>query len=366
MNIHELTGTRISWVDYAKAFAILGVFVIHSAAPVRLSAVVSAYDMMVFFFLSGFVFSIRKYVSFMPFLWNKIRTLLVPGLFLAIVPFVIERLIALVNGKRWGGVEYLRWFAGYAINLRGREGFGAIPWFLTCLFVMELGGYVVLRMLDRLQLKKRRCDIALAGITLISLTAGWLYSAYVHIVLPWCCDVALSMFAFFILGVLARPHVQVMHRSLAAWTIVPALLVLLMAVWANGTVFHGSVNPYMNDLGNPVCFVVGALAGIWMILAVCRWIADASALNAALGGVLSYWGRNTLVFYCVNAAIYMQVIPDLLGFVGLDTVTVAASADVGMQLVCALGAVLVNLVVCTPCAEIMNRFLPEMLGKRRK
>ena len=354
---------RIPWVDYAKAFAILGVFIMHSAAPDGLSAVVSAYDMMVFFFLSGFVFSIRKYDSFPPFLWNKVRTLLVPGLFLSVVPFLIERLIGVIGGSHWTITAYAKWFAGYLINLRGREGFGVLPWFLTCLFIMEIGGYILLRCLDRFGWQGgRHRNIALIAVTAASLAMGWLYSTYLHIVLPWGCDVALSMFGFFTMGILARPYAQQLHRALAAWTVPVSLVILLAAVWANGNVFHGAVNPYMNDLGDPACFILGAVAGVWMILALSKLVSDTPALNRALGGVLSYWGRNTLVFYCVNAPIYPVLIPWLLSLVGLD----AASGDALMRLACCLGAVLVNLAVCIPSAELMNRWLPSILGRAKR
>ena len=39
-------------------------------------------------------------------------------------------------------------------------------------------------------------------------------------------------------------------------------------------VFHGATDPYMNDLGSPVCFILGAVAGIWMTLAVSRLVSD--------------------------------------------------------------------------------------------
>ncbi|MBW3091715.1 acyltransferase family protein [Bifidobacterium sp. 82T10] len=353
---------RILWVDYAKAFAIIGVFVMHGAAPDGLSAVVSAYDMMVFFFLSGFVFSTRKYRSFPPFLRNKVRTLIVPGLFLSVVPFLVERLIGLLHGETWSPAAYLTWFAGYAINLRGHDGFGVIPWFLTCLFMMEVGGYALLRFLDRFGLRGRRRDAALVVAAVIAVTLGWTYSAYVYIVLPWGCDVALSMFGFFVLGILLRRHARALRRALSAWVILPAAMVLIVSVWVNGHVFHGSVNPYMNDLGNPACFVVGAVSGVWMVLAVSRLIADVPAMNRALGGTLSYWGRNTLVFYCVNAPIYPSLIPWLLSLIGLDT----TSSDIAMRMACCFGAILINLAICTPCAEIMNRCLPGILGKTQR
>ncbi|WP_133119517.1 hypothetical protein [Bifidobacterium primatium] len=153
---------------------------------------------------------------------------------------------------------------------------------------------------------------------------------------------------------------RILRRALSAWTILPAVALLIASVWVNGHVFHGSVNPYMNDLGNPVCFVVGAVAGVWMVLALCRLIADVPAVDHALGGVLSYWGRNTLVFYCANASIYPVLIPWLLGLVSLDT----TSSDISVRLACCFGAILINLVICTPCAEIMNRWLPCVLGRK--
>lgn len=52
---------RIAWVDYAKGIAIIGVFILHSNAPEDVIHVVDAFCMPLFFLLSGFVFSIRRY-----------------------------------------------------------------------------------------------------------------------------------------------------------------------------------------------------------------------------------------------------------------------------------------------------------------
>ena len=59
---------RIAWVDYAKGIAIIGVFILHSNAPEGVIHVVDAFCMPLFFLLSGFVFSIRRYSSFRSFL----------------------------------------------------------------------------------------------------------------------------------------------------------------------------------------------------------------------------------------------------------------------------------------------------------
>ena len=192
---------RIAWVDYAKGIAIIGVFILHSNAPEGVIHVVDAFCMPLFFLLSGFVFSIRRYSSFCPFLGNKLRTLIVPGIFFAIAPFIIERVIGMLSGKTWTANAYLKWILGIVINLRGHEGLGSIPWFLACLFVVEIGGYILLRLDSRFSLP----DQAFIGIGAASILIGYLYSSFVHIVLPWGTDIALSMFGFFCFWI-CGPH----------------------------------------------------------------------------------------------------------------------------------------------------------------
>ena len=187
---------RIAWVDYAKGIAIIGVFILHSNAPEDVIHVVDAFCMPLFFLLSGFVFSIRKYSSFGPFLWNKLRTLIFPGIFFAVVPFVIERAIGMFSGNAWTAKAYAEWILGIAVNLRGHEGFGSIPWFLACLFILEIGGYILLRLSKCVSLP----EWAFIVIGTVSILIGYLYSAFIHIVLPWGTDIALSMFGFFVFG----------------------------------------------------------------------------------------------------------------------------------------------------------------------
>ena len=343
---------RIAWVDYAKGLAIIGVFVLHSNAPEDVIHVVDMFCMPVFFLLSGFVFSIRKYSSFLPFLWNKLRTLIFPGLFFAVVPFAVERLIRTAFGDMWSLDAYVKWVAGYVINMRGHEGFGDIPWFLACLFLVEIGGYVLLRLADRFRFP----EWAFVAIGVASVLIGYAYSKFIHIVLPWGGDIALSMFGFFVFGYVLREHRKRLEDMLRPLTIVPALVLLIGAALWN---VRQSVNVYMNEYGNIACYLVGAFCGLWVVLAICVFrVPD----DGFLLQMLNYWGRNTLVFYCVNASIYGSLIPLALSRLGLAT----DGGSMGNQLLCMIGAIVINLVICSAVAEIMNRWLPGVLGRTAK
>ena len=344
---------RIAWVDYAKGIAIIGVFILHSNAPEGVIHVVDAFCMPLFFLLSGFVFSIRRYSSFRSFLWNRLRTLIFPGIFFAVIPFARERVIGMFSGRVWTAKAYAEWVLGIVINLRGHEGFGSIPWFLACLFVVEIGGYILLRLSKRVSLP----EWAFIGIGVVSMLIGYLYSSFIHIVLPWGMDIALSMFGFFVFGCVLRSHRETMEHVMHPFTAVIAVALLMAATILNA---WQPVNVYMNTYGNIGCYLVGAFAGIWAILAICIVLGRIPA-DRFLFPAIIYCGRNTLVFYCVNAPIYGSLIPSILGWVGLDT----NGGSVTNQLLCMLGAIVINLIICSAVAEIMNRWMPEVLGKTR-
>lgn len=343
---------RIAWVDYAKGIAIIGVFILHSNAPEDVIHVVDAFCMPLFFLLSGFVFSIRRYSSFGPFLWNKLRTLIFPGIFFAVVPFVIERAIGMFSGNAWTAKAYAEWILGIAVNLRGHEGFGSIPWFLACLFILEIGGYILLRLSKCVSLP----EWAFIVIGTVSILIGYLYSAFIHIVLPWETDIALSMFGFFVFGYVMRDHRETLEHVMRPSTTIIAAALLVTATMLNA---QHPVNVYMNTYGNIGCYLVGAFAGIWAILAICIGLGHIPTCALPLLA-LTYCGRNTLVFYCVNAPIYGSLIPFVLRRIGLST----NGGSMMNQLWCMLGAIVINLVACSVIAELMNRWMPGVLGRQ--
>lgn len=338
---------RIIWVDYAKGIAILLVFLMHSAFPAEATAYISAFCMMLFFFLSGFVFSIRRFPSFKVFLWNKIRTLIIPGLVLSVVPFLIQiPFQGDVHSLSW----YVQYFAGYCINLRGRENFGQIPWFLTCLLMIELGGYILARYAAHVHDAIR----LYAVVSVVALVVGYAYSALIHVTLPWSVDIAVIMAPYFILGMIARKEMSVVNYLLNTRYLLASALLLFIGTYVDGHIFDTRINPYMNQYGNLVCFLSASIGGVWFVLILCHTLESHFRTNE----FLTYCGKNTLVFYCINQAIE-GYLPSILRLIGLDTI----SQHIWMQIACGMAAVIVNLVVCSICASMINRFLPALLGR---
>ncbi len=343
------SGGRIAWVDYAKGIGILGVFVLHSNTPFELLHAIDMFCMPLFFLLSGFVFSIRRYTSFPLFPWNKLRTLVFPGLFFGIIRFVIRCFTGVIPYNLCPLKTHVRWFANFAINLRGQ--FCEIPWFLACLFVIEIGGYALLRLCEHIH----SSDWLMGALALACILIGYGYSKLVHISLPWSMDIALPMFAPFILGYMLRRHYRTLERIARPWTAIPATLLLFAASLLNTP----PVVVYLNQYGNIVCWLVGMTAGIWMVIALCIVFQQFLA-NKPLMSALTYCGRNTLVFYCVNLLIYPNLIPFILEKIGLEP----SGGSLVNQLLCVMGSVVIDVIICSTASEIMNRCFPAILGKR--
>lgn len=69
---------RVEWVDMLKGFGIILVMLGHASFPEALVTEIYTFHMPLFFFLSGYVFSIKKYSNFKDFLIHKAKTLLLP------------------------------------------------------------------------------------------------------------------------------------------------------------------------------------------------------------------------------------------------------------------------------------------------
>lgn len=71
---------RINWIDYAKAFAIYAVLVIHTHCDASVTKICNAIALPLFFFISGYLFSFEHHKTFRPFLYKRFRQLIIPYL----------------------------------------------------------------------------------------------------------------------------------------------------------------------------------------------------------------------------------------------------------------------------------------------
>lgn len=192
---HSAGARRISWVDYGKGLAILLVFWGHAICPEPVRASFYAFHIPVFYFLSGYVFSTRKYHSFGPFLWHKVRTLIIPGLTFGFLIVFFKWLNGLIAGEAYS-VNPLKLLIGVFVELRGGD-YSVIPWFFVSIFIIELMAYWIFG------LAKEHAGVLLS-LALIASVVGYCYATFIGKIVPWSLETACTGFGFFVLGYLAK------------------------------------------------------------------------------------------------------------------------------------------------------------------
>ena len=339
---------RIQWVDYGKGFAMLLVFWGHTICPDGARDVLYAFHMPLFYFLSGYVFSIRKYADFKSFVWRKFRTLIVPGAFFGAVCLIGDALNSMLMGEHGAGTLVSR-AIGLFVELRGGDYY-VVPWFFTSLFAIEIAAYVMLR-----HITQRAGGILSLGI-LLSLV-GYLYCVYIGHTVPWALETACSGFLFFVLGYLVHHYGQRLPR----WVLAPGfgvlwLFVTLVFALLNVKVSGMRLDIDLNHYGWYPFYMVAALSGVMMGVCFMRGLERLRC--APIHAMLLYVGRNSLIFYCFNQ-LALRIVLEIFQRFGVFVGTL----DVMQQ---CLGLVIVALacVLCVPLAEFANRMLPGVMGKR--
>ena len=123
---------RIGWIDSAKGIGLLLVVIGHLPIPL-VPVWIYTFHMPLFFFLSGVVFSGKKY-TFIEFLKKKVKSLVIPYFSLGLVIYffyvIVNGIVGKENGLYGSNSEMF-------VQLLKQEHFWTI-WFLACLFLVEI------------------------------------------------------------------------------------------------------------------------------------------------------------------------------------------------------------------------------------
>ena len=329
---------RIAYIDIAKGAAMLLVIIGHcNYAPMELMGFIYSFHMPLFFALSGFTFRPEKYKSVKAVIADKLRTLVVPYLYLSwgLCFVFLERM-------QPSGL-LLRQFAGIAVGYRLTDYFFSL-WFLQVLFLAEPLLYLVLRLTRRHE-----------GWRLPAAAAVFAAGAFV---LPrvrgtyWSADLVPIALSFLIIGYLLRQAADRHARVLDS-------LWMLALAWGMNAAFGymnyaqvGRSDLYYCKLGNPLCFFLAACGGVVGALALSRRIGRCRPL--------AFIGKNSLVYYAFHDApvlmLAMAAVRRLFAWVpAIEHDALGLGLSVGITC-----AVLAVMSVC------MVRWCPFVLGKPMK
>lgn len=147
-----ITNKRVDWVDVAKGIGMICVILAHVEEQ-YLKMPLYTFHMPLFFFLSGYLFSIKS--SFKEFLISKCRRILVPYFCLGGILILFD---IYWNGRNsFNQTWYNKEYAMYDITQLFVQKRFLTLWFIACLFWLSLLFYVLVRFIKKRNHKSSSC-----------------------------------------------------------------------------------------------------------------------------------------------------------------------------------------------------------------
>ena len=312
--------TRIGWIDEFKGFVLLLVCLYHVEQSFSYANMgmlhLSALRMSAFFFISGMLFSTRRFPNFKSYFIHKSKVLLLPYillslLFLALDPVVYNfdlfpkapRMTVMNIRPEIASVwDYIYWNLA-KIFVAGKSSIGSGPlWFVFTLYSVSLMFYGVQKFASRLKAPRAATII----IAIASLAGGWLLYRH-HIRLPLGIERDLTVLFFFACGWLSKEPIRNTlcgkGKKGIPWSLVVASSITTFILYAAFEIPDPNFSIMNNDLGKSLpIFVASSFFGIAGL--VTAFVAADKIPNIGpiriLKGILRNISRNALVILAVH------------------------------------------------------------------
>lgn len=310
---------RLDWVDVAKGITILLMVAGHTSIPETTSKYIWSFHMPLFFFVSGFFYSEKKYKTFSSLFKRRLFTLLVPYVFFSVVV-----MLGYYGTVYWNPKElYLGW-NGYAL------------WFIPVLFMSEMLLYPFAKYIER--------PIIKITIIILMLCLSKLL-AMLEIHLPFKIEAVSLSCSFLFMGYVLKKITKKYLSSI--WLILIAFLI---------SVVLSQILPKTDIARNEIGWVfpnyINAIVGIFFVMQLSRLLLSYFNLNL-INRFLLWSGKNTLFILAFSQLFNYWIL------VALDMVK--CPHIVGLLLRYVLLFISIYVV-----SILLNRYVPFMVGKNKR
>ncbi len=310
---------RIDYLDYTKGFGILLVILGHiydASNPIKIW--LYSFHMPLFFIISGFF---AKNTEFKVLFKKKFKSLVIPYISFGIITMGL--MIVTNNGLNGEFKEYVYFF----ITGVGRDAL----WFLPCLFLIE----VIFNIIIKIKNNKYKIFIVfilfligLCGAHFInSMILTTLYRAFVGL-------------GFYSIG-------NYMYDKLKTTNISTIILVLLFTGSSIATIYNECVDLWGLNFGNRFIYVFCSIVNSFCIITLFKKVSNNKEIKP-----LKFFGINTLIIMSTQQLIINHI----------NKITGINYYNTLYGIVIFLVVILIEI----PIIEIINRYLPFMIGKFSK
>jgi acyltransferase len=337
-----MNNQRIKWVDIIKGIGIMLVVVGHSnwifaqaTTTMFIQKYIYSFHMPLFFFLSGYLFVKEKYPSFKKFLITKVRTLLMPYLFFAVLSILFDIVLRLKDN-----IELISFKESLIqiLYLKDKVGWNEPLWYLACLFIVEIMFYFICRI---------KAKTTKVFTLLICMVVGYSLCLINDLVLPWGIGVALTALIFYAIGSYTKNNKFAGRLILQNKTVFFICLTISVII---GGVLNTIVIMYYTMYGNFVYFYIASITGIVSYVQLSQFISN----HNMMANIFGYFGRNSLVILCTHYFVFKV----------LQSINILNSTFENYIPIKGYVYALITLVISIPAIFIMDKYFPFILGKR--
>lgn len=256
---------RITYIDIAKGIGIFFVIWGHIILNGPGYNFIYAFHMPLFFFLSGLVFSDKKYESGKEFIKKRLKTLILPYIIWSIVTYLYW---VLVENRFAGNANIISPFIQIFIS-QGSSGYMLhnIPmWFVLCLFLVEIIYYYICKIKN---FAFRRITILSLGIIGCIMTLENSFFDFTK--LFWSAEIALVALPFYWIGneISNKFDKVTLGTKICDRKILSiAISVILFSVLLITSNLNPDISMGSDKLGNWLLFYINAILGIILIMLI--------------------------------------------------------------------------------------------------
>ncbi len=291
LNISE--NPRITEIDVAKGIGILLVVFAHVNYTSFLLEYIYSFHMPLFFVLSGFVFDRKRYLSFADFLRRRVKNLICPYIFFAVMSVLFECII-IIYGNGFS-VDLVKTFCKGIINIllsRGSADFFNAPlWFVLCLFTVEIIYFFVSKLKDKFAVL-----ICMALVVLGWFLESEYFTLFENKLLPWSIDSALFALGFYALGNFvfqkSKLHIFLLSDHKNKNLIIVGIIILSIAIGFPLALVNGKVSLGSKILNNGFVFYATGIIGTVLVVAVSALLKKSK--------FLAWCGQNSFYIMAVH------------------------------------------------------------------
>lgn len=255
---------RIKWIDFTKSLMIFFVVLIHTHCNWDVVTTLKTVTMPMFFFMSGFLFSIKRNPTYSGFLYKRFRQLIVPYLWINFIAYFVWLFFLRKYGENV--VDDIFWYkplVGMALGIPPEFIHDVPLWSLLCFFLVEAVFYPIYKVIGN-PLVISIIFFVIAGIdnyVFSNTMGGW----------PMCMAPLPASIAFYSLGYFMRfkgfSFTRQEHGN-------PILMISSLVVYLVCSNLNDRVSYFTGYFANYPLFVVSSFAGCVFFIQLCIMISD--------------------------------------------------------------------------------------------